>query len=428
LATSERVRLDLEGVFPQGCGQSAGLDTGEFERLVRVLADKVQVEGLRRRTGFMDVGRLADDWRMHVRDAMPARESYDTLLVFGIGGSSLGARAVLRALGCPAADVRVVDNVDPHTIRTALEGLTPARTIVNVVSKSGRTLETMGSFLHVLSWLENSLSDSEVRKRVIATTGPTGTLREWSSRRRWRTLPVPPEIGGRYSVFTPVGLFPLAAAGLDIDAFLDGAASIGDAERRDAARLAAALYQLDTVKKRNVHVIWPYSDRLLDLGAWFLQLWAESLGKKRDGKLGVGPTPVLARGATDQHSQLQLYMEGPPIHAFLFMHLIDSGPDVDLPGAPDLPEGLQYLAGRTAGEVLDVLRRSTARALREAGRPCITLSLPKADERSLGRAMQTLMTATALAGVAYGVDPFDQPGVEAAKRHARAILGAPQRS
>ncbi len=425
---SDGVRLDLDGVFPQSCGQNAGLAAGDFERLVRVLADKVQVEDLRRRTGFLDVARLKDDWRMHVGDAMPARGSYDALVVFGIGGSGLGARAVLKALGSKGAEVRVVDNIDPATIRAGLEGLNPERTIINVVSKSGRTLETMGGFLHALSWMEAALPDSEVRKRVVATTGPTGTLREWSSRRRWRTLPIPPNIGGRYSVFTPVGLFPLAAAGLDIEAFLDGAAAVGDAERRDAARLAAALYQLDTVKRRNIHVVWPYSDRLLDLGAWFLQLWAESLGKKVSGKSGVGPTPVLARGATDQHSQLQLYMEGPAHHAFLFMHLMDTGPTVELPGADDLPQGLQYLAGRTAGELLDVLRRSTSRALQEAGRPCMTLSLPDADERSLGTVMQTLMTATALAGVAYGIDPFDQPGVEAGKRHARAILGAPQRS
>ena len=121
-------------------------------------------------------------------------------------------------------------------------------------------------------------------------------------------------------------------------------------------------------------------------------------------------------------------MEGSPIHAFLFMNLEDSGADCDLVGPADLPEGLQYLAGKRAGEILEVLRRSTTRALREAGRPCVTLTLPAANERSMGAAMQTLMTATALAGVAYGVDPFDQPGVEAGKRHARALLGAPQRA
>ena len=422
------MHLELDGVFPAGCGGSAGLDEGDFERLVRVLVDKVQIEDLRNRTGFLDVGRLADEWRKHIRDAMPPRSLYDAVVVFGIGGSGLGARAMLSALGSPAADVRVVDNIDPHTVRQALAGLTPERTVINVVSKSGRTIETMAGFLHALAWMEASLSDVEVRKRIVATTGPTGTLREWSSRRRWRTLPVPPNIGGRYSVFTPVGLFPLAAAGLDIDAFLDGAASVGDAERRDAARLAAAFYKLDTVKKRNVHVVWPYADRLLDLGAWFLQLWSESLGKRGEGKQGGGPTPVLARGATDQHSQLQLYMEGSPIHAFLFMNLEDSGADCDLVGPADLPEGLQYLAGKRAGEILEVLRRSTTRALREAGRPCVTLTLPAANERSMGAAMQTLMTATALAGVAYGVDPFDQPGVEAGKRHARALLGAPQRA
>ena len=424
---TEAVRLDLEGVFSQECGQTAGLDPGEYERLVRVLSDRVQFEDLRRKSGFLDVDRHADEWRKGALDALPPRSVFDTVLVLGIGGSGLGARAVIRALGAPKAQVRIVDNVDPHSLREALDGLKPERTLVNVVSKSGRTLETMGAFLHVLSWLEAALPDDEVRKRVVATTGKTGTLREWSSRRRWRTLPVPENVGGRYSVLTAVGLFPLAAAGLDIDAFLDGAAKSGDAERRDAARLAAALYLLDTTRGRNVHVVWPYADRLLDLAAWFNQLWAESLGKRRDGKTGVGPTPVLARGATDQHSQLQLYMQGPANHAFVFMNLAELGDGVDcaLPPPKDLPRDLGYLAGRTAGEVLDVLRRSTYRALVEAGRPCMTLTLPTADERTLGAAMQTLMIATALAGVAYGVNPFDQPGVEAGKKHARAILGAP---
>lgn len=419
----QSIRIDLDGVFPKECGAAAGLDAGAFDPLVRLLEDPVQLEAIRSDSGFLDLERRAPDWLDAVEMARPG-VPFDDLVVLGIGGSALGTRAALTALGAPAVRVHVVDNVDPHTLRTTLSGLDPVRTVLNVVSKSGGTLETAAGFLVALDWLRRALPAEEVRRRIVATTDPQkGFLRPWAAREGWKTLAVPPDIGGRYSVLTPVGLFPLVMAGLDGAALLAGAVAAlqGDGVR-SAARLAAALHLLDTARGRHVHVVWPYGDRLVDLGAWFLQLWAESLGKQREDGVATGPTPVLVRGTTDQHSQLQLYMEGPADKAFVFLAVEDPGEDLEVTAPPGLPEQLAYLAGRSLGELLDVCRRATTRALLDAGRPCAAIHLPRLDEAALGGAFQLMMTATALAGTAYGINPFDQPGVEAGKRHARALL------
>ncbi len=416
-------RIELDGVFAPVCGASGGIDAGAFDPLVRLLEDPVQLEAIRSRSGFLDVDKHAADWLEAVEDARPA-SFCDDLLVLGIGGSALGARAVLSALGSPAVRVHVVDNVDPHTIRGTLDRLDPARTVVNVVSKSGGTLETAAGFLVALQWLRDTLPAEEVRRRVVATTDPEkGLLRPWAAQEGWRRLEVPPDIGGRYSVLTPVGLFPIMVAGLDGEALLNGASACmkGDGVR-DAAKLAAALHLLDVNKGRHDHVVWPNGDRLGDLAAWFLQLWAESLGKRREDGGHTGPTPVLVRGTTDQHSQLQLYMEGPADKAFLFLAVDDPGEDVEVPAPEGMPEELGNIAGHGVGRLLDVCRRATTRALLDAGRPCATIHLPRVDEGTVGYVFQLLMTATALAGTAYGVNPFDQPGVEAGKKHARALL------
>jgi glucose-6-phosphate isomerase len=252
-------------------------------------------------------------------------------------------------------------------------------------------------------------------------------------------LDVPPEVGGRFSVLSPVGLLPAALVGIDIEGLLDGArlalerAEIDDLQQNPAALYAALHHEADQNQGARIHVLMPYTDRLRELAEWFRQLWAESLGKRvnREGRtVHAGPTPVGAVGATDQHSQVQLFMEGPYDKAITFITVEDFGVEVKIPGPPagsasGLPADLAYLPGHTLGELLRAEYEATASALAQMGRMSCTLSLPDLSARTIGETIMFFQIATGYAGVWYGIDPFDQPGVELGKRLTYAAMGRP---
>jgi glucose-6-phosphate isomerase len=372
----------------------------------------------------------------------------DTMVVLGIGGSSLGPRAVYSALG-PAWDplrprspgmprrLFFPDNVDPVTFAGLLDVLPLERTVWNVVTKSGGTAETCAQLAVVADRLERALGAERAKQHVVATTDPgKGALRALATARGWQTFAVPPSVGGRFSVLTPVGLLPAAVAGLDVMGLLDGARAmrdrclVPDLATNPALVLATLLHHHHLERGRPIVVMMSYVDALFDTADWFRQLWAESLGKEKgtDGRtLRVGPTPIAARGATDQHSQLQLYAEGPDDKAYLFLGVEERGTDVRIPdtdltrSAPDFA----YLAGKGLGELLDAELLGTRSSLVRRGRPVGTLRLARASAESLGALFVLLEAATAFAGPLYGVDPFDQPGVEEAKRLTFAAFGRP---
>jgi glucose-6-phosphate isomerase len=305
-------------------------------------------------------------------------------------------------------------------MRGLLEVIDPARTVWNVVTKSGGTAETAAQLVVV-----EELLGARADTHVVATTDPTkGALRKTAEARGWKTFAIPPNVGGRFSVLTPVGLLPAAVAGLDVMGLLDGARRMRDlvVEPRDnpAALLASLLHWHDAEKRRPIVVLMSYVDALFDTADWFRQLWAESLGK--DGR---GPTPIAARGATDQHSQLQLYAEGPVDKAVLFLSARERGTEVRIPDtafARSQPD-YAYLAGRGMGELLDAELRGTMGSLAKRKRPHGLLQLERVDAAPLGELLMLLEAATAIAGPLYGVNPYDQPGVEEAKRLAFAALG-----
>lgn len=371
----------------------------------------------------------------------------DAVVVLGIGGSALGTIALRDALLPPGwnelhADARgrrprlyVLDNVDPTAVGGLLDRLDPAATLFNVVSKSGTTAEPMAQFQVAREWLARAVGEDGLRRRFVFTTDPgTGVLRRLADEEGIATLPVPPGVGGRFSVLSPVGLFPAALVGIDVDALLDGAAGAvdrcgADALRENPAGLFAALqYLADAEAGAPIHVMMAYSDRLFAVADWFRQLWAESLGKRVDRRGEVvhrGPTPVKARGATDQHSQVQLYMQGPVDKTITLLGVRRFDRDVEIPRSyPDL-EALAYLGGHTLGELLHAEQRATAAALRRAGRMNMTLELPRADASALGELLMTLQIATLYAGAFYDVDPLDQPGVELGKRLTYGLMGRP---
>jgi glucose-6-phosphate isomerase len=422
------------------------------------LADRfaaVQDEVRRRRSageygfyGLVDQGAVV---RQIAAFAEGVGQAYDHVLVLGIGGSALGTKALLHALRRPAWNewddegrefyprVTVLENVDPTTVAAALARIDPRRVLVNVISKSGGTAETMAQYLVVRAWLESALGAAASQHLVFTTDPARGALREIAGRDGIATLDVPPAVGGRFSVLSPVGLLPAALAGIDIAALLAGArraverAEADDLPRNPAALYAAMHWAADTDLGARIHVLMPYTDRLRELAEWFRQLWAESLGKRtdREGRVvHVGPTPLAAVGATDQHSQVQLFMEGPFDKVITFVRLERFPDEVTIP-APDpasgtaLPADLAYLPGHTLGELLDAEYQATAAALAEMGRMSCTLHLPALTPESLGEAIMFFQLATGYAGVWYGIDPFDQPGVELGKRLTYAAMGRP---
>lgn len=374
--------------------------------------------------------------------AADVRGKFDDILLLGIGGSALGPIALRTAL-CPprwneltAAQrnghprLHVLDNVDPASIGATLSRLDFAKTLVLVVSKSGGTGETMAQYLIVRDTLAKALGEEQAKAHLVFVTDPkVGALRKIANAEGIRTCDIPPNVGGRFSVLSPVGVLPAALIGIDVKALLAGAGDItARASQPDLASnlpgcFAVMQWLSDTVHGRSVQVLMPYADPLRDLALWFVQLWAESLGKHRPDGTSVGPTPLPALGATDQHSQVQLFMEGPLDKTVTFIAVKGREKDGQIPARhADIAE-LGYLGGHTLGELIDIEQRATAGALAARGRFNATLFVDAVDAWHLGALMQTFALATAYAGELYGVDAFNQPGVELGKQFAYALLG-----
>ncbi|MFT6397772.1 MAG: glucose-6-phosphate isomerase [Bradymonadia bacterium] len=370
------------------------------------------------------------------------REKFTDLVVIGIGGSALGSKAIYHSLVRPVSGkmrsgadrhgvrLHFVENVDPLDLIDILDGLSLETTAFNVITKSGGTVETMSNFFAARERLITDFGMAGYRERMFATTDPSaGILRKLVEDDGLRSLPVPSGVGGRFSVFTAVGLLPLAAAGLDISAFVSGAAKARDAalseslETNPAASFAALQIGLYEAGVHDV-VLMPYVTGMRDVANWFVQLWAESLGKPR-GDGAVGPTPIPAVGATDQHSQLQLFMEGPATKNVVFCSVVLDDDDFVVPEAPEACSSLEHLSGKTMTQIRSAELDGVQAALQEVGRPSSRFELQRLDEASIGALMMTLCAATGIAGSILGVNPYDQPGVELAKKFAHGILGRP---
>jgi glucose-6-phosphate isomerase len=406
--------------------------------------------GFDRRRDAGELGFLAlptDDalHRQSIEFAAAARGKFDDVVVLGIGGSALGPIALRTALLTPAWNsldgdergaqprLHVLDNVDPHTISALLGRLSLERALFVVTSKSGGTAETMAQYLIVRETLTQAKLD--VGAHFVFVTDPEkGALRKIANDERIAALDIPPMVGGRYSVLTPVGVLPAALVGIDTTQLLAGARDVAarcaaardDLAQNPAGVFATLQYLADTKLGRHINVLMPYSDPLRDVADWFVQLWAESLGKHRTpGDPGVGPTPLGALGATDQHSKVQLFMEGPPDKTVTFISVAGGGIDLTIPKLHSNVAELGYLGGHQLGELLSIEQRATAGALARRGRPNMTMHIDRVDAWHLGALFMVLEIATIYAGELYGVNPLDQPGVELGKQFTYAMLGRP---
>jgi len=401
--------------------------------------EKLRVEGT---AGFADIAN-DDDLRDQATDfAESVRGKFDDVVILGIGGSALGPIALRTALRPSAWNtlssearggfprLHVLDNVDPETITELVYRLDLSRTLIVVTSKSGGTAETMSQYM---------IADQHVRKAglpvtdhfVFVTDPAQGALRTLARDLGIKALDIPPNIGGRYSVLTPVGILPAALVGIDVSLLLAGAAQMADRcstpelERNPAGTFAMLQWLADTRLGKTISVLMPYSDQLRDFAAWFVQLWAESLGKHTPDGGSVGSTPLPALGATDQHSQVQLFMEGPKNKTLTFISVENRVADVSIPRTFGDVKELGYLGGHSLAELIDIEQRATAGALAKRGRPNMTIHVERVDPRHVGGLMMLFELATAYAGQLYGVDAFNQPGVELGKQFAYALLGRP---
>jgi glucose-6-phosphate isomerase len=434
-STSERtVALDFTGCLSDRVGP-AGFKLAEIE----TACARAGRAALRLRKAI-DAGTYGFDAALDDRSALAASvlearrlsRGTDTLIVIGIGGSALGALALETALSARRRRLVILDNVDPESVHRKLAGLDPERTAVNVITKSGETAETMANLLVVLDWMERKLGPKHVR-RWTATTDPSkGDLLRLAQRLGIPTLPLASNIGGRFSVLTPVGYVPAAFIGIDLEAVLDGARAMrkhcwSAAPTRNAGVLGAVLlHLLATRRDRPIQILMPYADALVHLADWYRQLWAESLGKRVDRKgrtVETGQTPVTAIGATDQHSQVQLYMEGPHDKVVTFLEIERFRKNVKIPKRHLDLDSLGYLGGFTLGELLNSEKRGVESALTAGGRPNFTYRLPQITPHVIGQLLYLFEFQTALSGELYDVNAFDQPGVQAGKVATYALMG-----
>ncbi len=364
--------------------------------------------------------------------------SFRHMLLLGIGGSALGARALQKAFA-PGQDrpghegpwLWIADNLDEDAFAAMLDRLPPEETLVLVVSKSGGTLETAAQYLAVLPWLKKHLPATWQEHLFMVTDAQKGFLRDETDTHFLRSLPVPEYLGGRYSVLSAVGLVPALFLGINWAALLDGGCDLGRGLLEAASRLsgeglaAHPAWKMATwaafwaEKGKSQLINFCYEPQLASFGPWFCQLWAESLGKN-----GRGTMPLSAVGATDQHSLLQMFLQGPADKACLFL-----GNRTEGSGAVRLAEGQpepwNWLSGRSLGEILGAEALATRMSLARAGMPLMSLELPEPSPWQAGRMIVLLEAVTLLTGWLLDINPLDQPAVEEGKRLARARLDAP---
>ena len=439
------INIDFTNMMADAIGDEHGITDKEIKD-VSNLASKslkeLQDERRGKRHPFMDLPYQEDLIDEIEKTADEIAEGFENFVVLGIGGSALGNIALHNALNHPYYNmldhearngrpkIFVMDNVDPDKFSGFLDVVDPKTTMFNVITKSGTTVETMSQFLIMSKILKNRIRKDYYKHFICTTDKKQGLMREITDREGFKSFIIPDGVGGRYSVLTPVGLVSASVSGININELLSGASSMDERcafdDIKDNPALMNALLQYISYKKRgkNVLIMMAYANALRGIVDWFCQLWSESLGKKdsvNGETVNCGSTPVKAIGVTDQHSQLQLYMEGPFDKVITFLHVEKFNKNIEIPkGTVDK---LEYLGGHTLNDLMEAEMVGTQLALTENKRPNCTITLPEISESTIGQLLYMLEVQTAIIGKMYGINPFDQPGVEASKINSYALLG-----
>ena len=439
--------LDVNHLMADRIGYQYGISKEALDDMAPQAAEAFQAVENARGTGWLGWTELPYNQEEIVSDiektAKAIRGRFDAFVVLGIGGSALGPIAVQQALNhlryndLPAETrggprLYVEDNIDPERMQSLLDIINPATTCFNVITKSGATAETMSQYLIITTLLKKAVGD-KWHEHIIATTDhEKGNLIKMARKEGFKLFFVPSSVGGRFSELSPVGLLAAAVCGIDIRAMLAGAAAM-DKRCKSAdlwanpALLQAALqvFAMEEIGI-NIQVMMPYADSLKYIADWFCQLWAESLGKNVTRKgmaVNVGQTPVKSLGVTDQHSQLQLYTEGPFDKIVTFLRVGKFRSQFGIPhGCEEFPD-VAFLGGKSLNALIEAEYQGTEYALLRAGRMSQTITLPEVNAHTIGQLLYFFMLTTAYAGELLDIDAFNQPGVEESKIASYAVLG-----
>jgi glucose-6-phosphate isomerase len=418
--------LDITGTLAKVITPSLGIPEQEFSTISNTMKHYTE-DFLKER----EAGR--HEWAMSPYDqsVITAVETFvktvqsekiQTILWIGIGGSGLGPRVIKEVFEtADTPELIIIDTIDPAVLQEELKLVDWERTLIVVASKSGGTLEPMSAFFLLSNEMKKAIGEKTASRIVCITDPKEGLLREIADREGYASLPIQSGIGGRFSIFTPIGLLALGLLGADISAFVRGAKEMDticqnpDLKENPASKLAAVQFLLDTKRNYLIRVVMPYATRLQSLGRWEQQLLAESLGKTE----AYGPSPVAGIGTQDQHSMLQQWIQGKRVSWHLFIRE-EEKERLSLPEVTEEP--LSYLSGKGLGQILDALYEGTAQSLTAAKRPHATITLQRLDEYHLGQLFFLFMVEVVLLGKLYRVDPYGQPGVELGKKISKDIL------
>lgn len=444
-----KIRLDFNNVMKEFVGEH-GIDISEIEKISDKIEAAKKAMVSKRAEGKMDwrdlpynQNEITDEIINYVNEV---KDDFDAFVVLGIGGSALGPMAVQQAINHPyyneiSREKRggfpkfyVADNVDPERLVYLFETVDITKTLFNCISKSGSTSETMSQFMIIKELLEKKVGKEEAKKHIVCTTDKVnGNLIKIAKEEGYKTFFIPSGVGGRFSELTPVGLLPAAMCGIDIKKLLEGAAYMDELSKNDdiyknPAYMYAIINYIGMLQGKNISVVMPYADSLKYISDWYAQLWAESLGKKYDNQgntINAGQTPVKALGVTDQHSQVQLYTEGPYDKIIVLMGVDKFKESITIPKIyGDIPS-LGFLGGITQNQLISVEQMATEYALLKSGKANMTITLPEVNEFTLGQVLYMFEVATGFAGELLNINAFDQPGVEEGKNATYAMFGRP---
>ena len=445
-----RISINFNNMMPEKIG-SEGIHTGDINKLKPAIKKAGRNLQEKRDDGKLGFFYLPYDTKIKEdikKTALAIRDKFENFVVIGTGGCALGTIALHRALAHPyynllpdnkrkAPRLFVLDNPDPAAAAGIFDIIDIKKTCINIISKSGETPETAAFMKIFWKKMLAQMKEEKLKEHVIITTDRiNGPLRPLAAKYNLVSFAVPDNVGGRFSVLSAVGLLPLAVCGVNIDELLKGAAymdtMVSDGTIwNNPAYMSAVLHYISAVRhKRNISVMMPYADALKDVTGWYAQLLAESLGKKfsRDGRIiNCGITPVKALGASDQHSQIQLYMEGPYDKVITFIKVEKFREDVDIPSNFNESEALGYLSGYKLSALLNAEQSATQQALTDSQRASITITLPEISEFTMGQLIYLLEVQAAFLGELYNVNAYDQPGAQACQDTVFALMGRKSR-
>lgn len=441
----QTIRFDFNPMMAEYVGEH-GIPRAEMEKMAGAMRDAyAMVEANRGKgmQGWMTLPYDQDEVLSAIeKTAARVREEFDAFVVLGIGGSALGPAAVHQALrhlhynelpkekrGGPR--LYIEDNIDPERMAALLDVIDLEKTCFNVITKSGGTAETMSQYLIVLDQLKKAVGDDYRRHIIVTTSKEKGFLTKIARQEGYETFYIPDGVGGRFSELCPVGLVAAAVTGVDIRGLVAGAKAMDERCASDDAWKNPALFEAGLMyaamgKGMNMSVMMPYADSLKLISDWYAQLWAESLGKNLtlDGKpCHVGQTPIKAVGVTDQHSQLQLYTEGPFDKVITFLKVEAFRAETPIPhGCDDVPT-IAFLGGKSHNQLIEAERQGTEYAIYRSGHVSQTITLPSVNAETIGQLLYFLELVTAYTGALLNIDAFNQPGVEESKVASYAVMG-----